>query len=497
MADSQYMVKKKSYLWLGLLIVSFLTFIVWYRVLGQALMVEGPIYLAEPYVTQIFKGSLGSILSRYDLEVVLFFRVFGNLAKDNMKFYFSFLLLGITLVNFGVFVAVKEVTKSFTAGIIAAALFISNFIGTFNMLGQGAYQFFIQRVPGFAFALFSFVFVAKFFETKKNKYYWFSFALYATGMFLAHYTFLFLPLLLYFIFAQTVFNDFRNVKKWFLAIVYIFPYILWSYFLIRIQPAIGPSNSLFGPSNSPFLQFFISRHLLIPEILGRLTIITVPLGTIGFISRIFNGLSYAAVVSNLSYPIAVLYLVVTIFIFVKYKKMRVFILSIFLAIFTSIMMALYLRIGITVEFSSNRYLYLPSMFVSIFWGLPFYLLIRKGKIFKIIVPIFLASLFLYQRSLIIKAFDVEQPASDTFLSSISFIKSNYKNFPDNSLIVLPVSEGSCQARMFDRFYGERNIRYLGVNDDVKGEIKKSIAKKQKIFLLIYESGKTFLQEKAI
>jgi hypothetical protein len=475
---------------LGLLFVSLLTFFVWYRVLGQAFLAEGPMYLHEPYATQFFSGGIVSILNRYDLLALLFFRAFGDLAKDNMKFYFGFLLLGITLVNFGVFAAVREVTKSFTAGIISAALFISNFIGTFNMLGQGAYQFFIQRVPGFVFALFSFVFITKYFETKKIKYYLISFSLYAFGMFLCHYTFLFLPLLLYFIFAKPIFESFRSVKKWILAVVYVLPFVLWSYFLIRIQPALQITESSFS-------QFVISRHQLIPEILERLTIITVPQGIITFISKISEGLSFAATVSNLSYPIAVLYLAVAIFIAIKYKKMRAFILSIFFAILTSIVMALYLRINIVNEYSPNRYLYLPSMFVSIFWGLPFYLMIRKAKFFKITVFALLVVVFLHQRSLIMKAFEVAQPASDTVLSSISFIKSNYKNFPDNSLIILPANEGSCQAKMFERFYGERNIRYLGVNEDIKGEIKKSVAKKQKVFMLIYESGKTSLQKKVI
>lgn len=494
------MFKKYSFLF-GLLIVFLMTFLVWSKVLGQAFLAEGPYYFGEPWATQFLRNnSFWEVIKRYDLQSILFFRIFADIARDNMKFYFSVLLVGITFVNFGVFMVVKQITKNFVAGLIAASLFIANFVGSAQMLGQGFYVYFTQRVPNFTLALFALVIFVKFLKTKKFGYYLLSFALYALGIFLAHYTFLFFPLLLLYIFTASVFEDYRNYKNWILGIIRALPYLIWTFIFIKFQE---PSFAL---NYVPFSQFVLTKEYLLSEVLSRLTILTVPSGVVTFFSGISKQIfvdyfrdsslySYSQTVSSISYLVGVLYLVATFYVITRSKNLRPFIISIFLTIPISIVMALYLRVSIADEYGSSRYLYAPSMFTSIFWGTFFSLIIKKGKSWKIITLLLITYLFIYQRSLIIKYIDGFQPKCNEVLATISYLRENYKKFPDNSLVILTKNEGGYHKVMFDRFYGERNIRYLPETmkkSEILALIKKEGLKNPKIFRLDYDTGKIAL-----
>ena len=490
---SQEMKKKLSF-WLGFFLVAFLTVFVWHRLLRQAFLGEGSMYLAEPYTTKIFGSPLWYIIKRHDLQALLFFRVFGNIARDNMKFYFGFILVAITFVHISIFATVKEATKSVVAGVISASLFIVSFVGNFQMLAQGVYPYFIQRVPNFFLAFFSFVFLIKFFNTKKIKYYLISFIFYAVALTLAKYSFLFLPVILLYIFLSCVLGNSRDYRNWLRGVLYILPFALWNLPFL-INPTLEPSTQFFP-------QFLFSvRNELISDILTRMTVMTIPSAVITFISKASKGAySYSNVLSDLSYLIGALYLGITGFIVIKYKKLRAFIISIFLSIPASIVMVLYMRLSIIYENISSRYLYSAAMFVSIFWGLFFYLIFKKNKLLKIIIPTFLICLFIYQRSIILKYFDKYQPNFDEALSTISFIKSNYKNFSDDSLIILSKNLSIYHGQMFDRFYGERNVEYLPETTkdaDIKILLKQRAFKNQKVFKLVYDSGKISLQEKQI
>lgn len=493
MIKSQGM-KKKLLFWLGLFFVAFITILVWYRLLGEAFMAEGPMYLDRTYAIKNFVHPLWYLFKRHDFQALLFFNVFGNIVRDNMKFYFGFLLITITFIHISIFATVKEATKSVIAGVISASLVTINFVGNFQMLALGTYQYFIQRVPNFFLAFLSLLFLIKFFSTKKFKYYLISFIFYALAMTLAKYTFLFLPVILFYAFLSSVFENSRDYRNWLRGFLYILPFGIWN-LLFLINPTLAPSNISFG-------QFLFSvRSKLILDVLGRMTLMTIPPFVITFLSNASKGAhSYSNVVSNLSYLVGAVYLVITGIMVVKYKKLRIFILSIFLSIPASTVMVLYLRYSIIYENISSRYLYSVAIFVSIFWGLFFYLITKKSKLLKVIVPIFLVCLFVYQRSIILKYFDKYQPNWDEVLSTISFVKSNYKSFPDNSLIVLSHGLSVYHASMFERFYGERNVEYLPETTsdaDIKILLTEKAFHNQRVLKFVYNSGQIILQEKQI
>lgn len=454
--------KKDQSLIFGIYFVVLFTFFIWYRLLGQAFVGEGATYLVEPYASQL--GGYLEIFKRYDVQALLFFRAFGNIARDNMRFYMGALLLGITLVSCGLFMWVREATKSALAGIISSMLFIANFVGSFEILAIGVYPYFIQRVPNFALALISLVFLSKFLSTRKKKYYLLSFLFYAMGAFLAHYTLLILPTLCLYVAIYVLFEEAFSIKRCFYGLIYILPFVVWSYFLYHIEPKLVRIEGLY--------QLINTTPQLLLNVLSKLTIMTFPQEVIMFLSNAIFGMSLGRVetfleaIKNISYLVGALYTMVAFFVIFKYKKYRSFMLVVFFSIPISLIMALFLRESIIYETSSSRYLYFPSMVVSIFWGLIFYLMIRKNFIIKILISIFLIYYILFERKLIMRSFDEVQPKHDSIHSTISFLKTEYKNFPENSVVVFPKTNSSYHTQMYDRFYGGRGVSYAADTYDI-------------------------------
>lgn len=457
---------KKDYsLKIGIYILVLVTIFIWHRILGQAFLGEGPYYLSEPWHTEIFKNGYFSIFARYDVQTLLFFRLVGDLAKMNMEFYMGFLLLGVTLVNCGLFLWIREVTKSTIVGVISTTLFIANFIGSFQIIASGAYQYFIQRVPNFALAFASLVLLAKFIDTKKVKYYIFSFFLCALAMFLAHYTLLIAPVFLLYIGAHCLFEGSFSIKRCVHGFLYILPFIVLNYFIYYLDSGIRTGVEL--------SQLIFEEPGIVLKVLQKLTIMTFPREIILFVSKTLFGWvhgrveSYTESIIALSSLVGVLYSVIALYIFVKYKKYRTFMFTIFLSIPVSLMMALYLRINILDETGSSRYLYVPSMFVSAFWGLVFYLLMSKKTILKILTPVLLIFYVLFERNLILQNFDATQSKHDSVHAAIYFLETERESLPDNSIVIFPTTNGSCHVQAYNRFFGERGIIYAADTSNIQ------------------------------
>lgn len=455
--------KKDHSLNIGIYLVILLTLFIWHRLLGQALLGEGPYYFSEPWNTEIFRHGYFPIFDRYDVQTLLFFRLVGDVAKMNMGFYMGFLLLGITLVNCGLYLWVREVTKSTVAGVISSALFIANFIGSFQIIAIGVYPYFIQRVPQFALAFASLVLLSKFLNTKKVKYYVFSLLLIAIGMFLAHYTLLIFPVFLLYVGAYCLFEGSFSIKRCVQGFAYMLPFMALGYFVYYLES---------GKGTGEFTQLIFEEPGIASKVLSKLTIMTFPRETILFISKALSGWvtggveSYIESIAALSSLVGALYLAVASYIFVKYKKYRTFLFTVFLSIPVSLIMALYLRVSILNETGSNRYLYVPSMFVSAFWGLAFYILMKKKTIFKILIPVLLIFYVLFERNLILQNFDATQPKHDLVHAAIFFLQTERGSLPDNSIVMFPTTNGSCHVQAYNRFFGERGIKYAADTSNI-------------------------------
>lgn len=469
-----------GYVYLYSFIIAFIiTFIVWHGLLNQVFLAEGANYLIEPFSTQIFKSGIWEVFKRYDVFAILFFRAFGDIAKDNMRFYMWFMLVGISFVNWGVFILVYKVTRSFLAGILSLLVFVFSYIGSFEILGIGVYPYFIQRVPEFFFALLSLMFLNKYFTEAKTKFYVISFLLYALAFFLAHYTLLILPLFLCYSVLNYLFENPKRYKNWIKGIIIFLPFGVWSLFLFSVEPKILVMDE-------SFFHFVLFRKTIWMEALTKLTLLTIPVNIITFLQK----LVHMKMLTEILAPwVGIFYLFSLFFLMGRAKRLRSFILSLFFSIGASLLMALYLRPYIVYEFGSSRYLYVTAIFVSMFWGIFLYVLISlKINIIYRIFSIILFSVFLYLNyNLIQNSFFENQDKHDQVSATVVYLRKNHESFTAGTLVVLPKYNSSVHAQMFDRFYGQGGIYFISVYQDLDKALEQN-DKVRKIIRLDYVSG---------
>src|SRR3989344_6661304 len=160
----------KDYIIPFVLVTSF-TFLIWHRVLGQALIGEGAIYLTEPYVSMLDKEGLLGIANRHDVFPILFTYLVGNYFRDQMWLYYLSMLIIVSLVNYLLYLLIVQVTGKRLSGAVSICFFAANYVGSFQKLGLGYYQWFIQRIPQFIPALLALIFLVQFLSNKKKIYY--------------------------------------------------------------------------------------------------------------------------------------------------------------------------------------------------------------------------------------------------------------------------------------------------------------------------------------
>ena len=246
------MILRKANLLLSLAIILLLTTIVWGKVFNQALIGEGSIYFAEPYLSIIKSEGAAILWSRHDTQAILFFHLIRDVFRDNMKAYMGFLLLGSAFVTVTAFFLIRKVTGSFLAATLASILFTANFIGSFEILGLGYYQWFIQRVPNFGLALISLICLHNFLQKKKTADYLLALVLYLLAVFLARYTIHILPLFALYIFFTTLMT--RNAKQlrtYLYSFGLILPFLIGSYILMKAQTLTVGNDFCSGLGFSP------------------------------------------------------------------------------------------------------------------------------------------------------------------------------------------------------------------------------------------------------
>lgn len=461
---------KKSLFWLSF--VAVFTLFVWKRVIGLALVGEGPTYFAEPYVSMISNEGIVTISERHDVGALLFFNVAKNFFGSRHVYYMLVLLIGEIVVVSSLFIVIRKLSGSDFAATLSSIMFASNYVGSYEMLGLGYYQWFIQRVPYFALTLISFLYLHKFLVEKKINYYLVSIFLYSFALFLAHYSMLIIPLILIYPFAYLISNKF-HLKDYLKSIFFVAPYLFVTYLLIKNQPIKAEMGLFVFLKNMPNIFQIIIREI---------TILTIPVEIIKKVLIFLNSNVIAAgVTAGISISLETFINIVGILLFVlmvvlatktyvKESNKRPLLLAVFLSIFPITFMAVYLNPYFYKFFDSSRYLYLSSMFVAAFWGitLSFY---GENSVFKKFIVVFLFSVFaIINIKTLNDKFIADQPKHKAVLDTFNFVR-DYK-FPSGSVVFVDPRIGYYGSEMMTYFYPDKTVVFYPVGANEK-EIKNN------------------------
>lgn len=432
--------------------VFILTFAVWHRVLGQALLGEGGLYFEERSGSLLEKHGFFGIALRYDTQAIFFFHFLGDVIRDKLSIYMLILLITLVLINFSIYLVVSKVTRKPLVGIIAAVLLTGNYVGSAEFFTSQYYVQFIQRVPNLIPTLIGFLFLVNFYKTRKERDYWISLSLFSTALFFSHNTFMLAPLF----FLYPLLSSFTT--KSFIRTI---PFYVISYLLVGLQSFPSSEHSL--------LDFLKMRPGIVQDILDKLTISTIPsdvllwlfslIGKSNFASTFNFYSTFLEFVRAVSIPVALTYAVLTFWIARDEKSLRGFILTLSFSIPTILFLSIYIKPSFVNELGSSRHLYVAGILIAMFWSVVLYKLSGFGKRAKLVVITFMTIWFFYNNHLIQKDFDAWQERHKTVVATFNYVSRNHSKFPDNSIVLMHPWVGYYNAKMLESFYGERGIRF--------------------------------------
>lgn len=445
-----------------LFVVSFLfstivSFIFWHRLTGLAFLGEGPTYLVEPYVSMLSGWDWPEISRRIDVFALLFFYFFGDLFKLNMYYYMLFIIFTLIIIALLLFIIIKFQTRKVLPGFVVMLLFLTSYIGNFESIGNGYYQWFIQRLPNFIFALIGFLYLLIFFNTSRLRYYFLAFVFYGLSMYLARYSFLILPVYCFYILFKNLETRGKVINKLFNVLIQTAPFLLISYYLVKIQRLVGTT----------VLNESLSNISMPGYILDQITILTLPTGFLDVFG--FDKKNYHL----LRVPILLFYTLCVFLLVKRFKELRAFVLSLAMSLPVILYFLISLNSTFVAYYSSSRYLFLPNIIVSMLLSSFILLILHKKKfMFAVLLLIVLFSGINWLK--INKSMDDTKKVHVEVLAYFDYIEKNYDNFNSNTLYILSQNVGPYGVGMIEHFYGKNNIRYNYVYDPSEGRGKNVV-----------------------
>lgn len=302
-------------------------------------------------------------------------KLFGSQISSYLWFKVSFILF----IDAIFYLCVRAITQSklisFTATIIAAV----SYFGLWDMYGTHCYCFFLERVITLPFMLVSFMYLHLFLINGKKLFYLLSLVLFFLGIGLNHFELMIIPpFILYPFWSHLIQFGFRKVWK---GILFSIPFSLMSIGISLVQRLVysgwgWPEWTLkdFLFNQAKYDSFAVmGRHLVYltdyAQIMKHLYS--------GYILRWISSPPQAT--ASIPY-VLLIYAIVCIILYARIAKFRALLLTCISGTAGIIFINAFIRLSEITSPGSNRYLYFPTFFLSIFWAIAVwhFLLNKKG-----------------------------------------------------------------------------------------------------------------------
>lgn len=469
----------KSKSLLPIILIFGLTFVVWHKVLGQTFL--GEAYMYFPPSQNFFVNKIGffDILKSYNNFARIMFDIFPPIFKDNLQLYLLLQLIITATLCSSLYWVLYKISKNRILGFSAAIFFLSNFTGSFEMMAEGTYQRFAERVTGLIPVIFAFYFLDKFYK-KEKKYHLFviSTILFALGILMGHYTTFLLPFFVLYPMAQFIYN--KKTKKSFL----INSFIILSFIFVNYYITKGSNQK----QNGNIIEFLTQEDNLIERFLLQIPVITIPPGIIKSLSQFYPHLlpvPYIPILRILLFPTITLYLVGLFLVRKQNKGLKILYLTVFLGMLSEMLLYMYVdrRLNVLVNFGESRFFYITSMFAAISWAIIIAAAFaKKESTYKIAAFLILTSYLIYNSSVIWKKIDAIQYKSEMMKRYISYIKQISPQFNENTVIIVPVHI-LWPDSMIKLYYGNPKMTITGYFDGWEDNFRD---RKNDVFVFDYD-----------
>ncbi|GEM_PF-4831292 len=451
---------------LPFIVILFVTFLVWHKVIVNFPTGEGYYYFAPTNNLNFKSLTIPLVLRTLDLFAQLTFTILIPIFRDNIHFYMYFQFFIITATYLTFYLVINKVFKDKIMALTSTIFFMANYVGQYTMIGQGDYQRFIQRVPNLIPTLISLLFLFYFLKKKNKKYLLYSFCFYLLSVVFSHYTTFFLPL--FFFLPIFYYLTTRKIKLT-TALVISVIFTAATFLIIHSDPLSRPHYSI--------LKFAATTPNLTKMVLYQISMTGFPIQFTKFIADHQTPASpypYTNILPEILF-------IVGIYLYASFWKVRKNkeILSIYLTLIASLValsfMLMYAYDTIPnplTNFGEDRLYFVHSIFFAIIWGIIIktFLEHRKKNTY-IFSASFIIFLFLVQNIPFIWS-DVQRAYVHSVIAEkfLNTIKTLSPSLNKNSVIVLS-SELMTTANVPSRFYNIDNKNLLLLSGDWKSQVR--------------------------
>ncbi len=437
--------KRTHVVYLFLLLI--LSAYVWRFIPEQVIRGDGFVYLISKTQREFFGRDF--FYTGFELSAVSLGWFFSKLYGINIALYWwtAYIVMLATHALF-YWLAITIFKKPIFA-FIASVFFATNYFGNWGMYSSHCYCFFLERIIPVLFLLPAAVYLHRFLENRKRRDGIVSLMLYFLGIGVGHWS---VFVTAYFFFYPVCWALFlqrgKGIRNWLLGATYVGITI----FFVLIQRV---HESGFQLKWSPVDFFFHPEVYLWPQKIIRQFVYWTEYPLL--IADIFQlkGLqpetdNFRAIEAITPYIMA-LYILVSYIIFRFFPKYRAFLVTmVFGTISIFYVNALFGQYDVLYQAGANRYLYYPTMFLSLFWTLfIMVLLISRKKLFRIVASLFVAGYVLMNMVLIRDAYLLSMRFNRPTKLVYDYIQTKARGFAKNTLIVAPYDEvGVYEAAFF-------------------------------------------------
>ena len=451
------MVQRKDLIFILLLLV--LAYVAWQQIPQLVIRGDGFVYMVSSTLNEFFGRDY--FYTGFELSAAVLGLILPALYKTNISYYFYTSLFVMMIINVFFYILLRFITKNKVVSFFGALIFAVNYFGNFDMYSQHCYCFFTERIVPVIFILPAFLFLHLFLEKQKIKYYFISILLYFLGIGMGHFVVLFTaPFFLYPIFWYLFKN--KKIIERTKGILIGAPYLMTSGFFVLIQRVheaglekkVGLLEFLLNPQATQYPEKIV-RQLVYwseyePIILnfGR--------------ASLHSYIDVQSAVSITPYVVGI-YILAALILFIKLTHMRALLLTtIFGTLSIFYLNAWFGQYDVLNQPGANRYLYLPTILLVIFWTLFLWMLWKsKYRIIKILAIVLVAIYYLLNWIIISDMFRDVLFWDRSTKVTYQYMNSIRERLPKGTLVVAPYPEvGVYESMFFTEQIGNGEVEFL-------------------------------------
>lgn len=439
-----------------------LAYIPWKYLPELVIRGDGFVYMMSSTLKEFFSRTYW--YTGFETSAAVLGSILPKLYKTNISSYFYTSLALMMLINIIFYLLLRVITRKKIISFFGAILFAVNYFGNFDMYSQHCYCFVMERVVTAPFLLLAFLFLHKFLEKNKFKFYFISLGFYLFGLGIGHFALLFTPPFILYPFFWKIFQKKKSgfAKNIFTGFFIGLSFLMISAFIVLIQQIHESGQKpkdvvayVLNPQGNKYPEKIIRQLVYWSQYEPVFQNIDKP-SLHGFLS-----IKHAA--KSTPY-IVVLYAIVTFIVYKKLPLQRALLLTtVFATAIIFYLSAWFGQYDVLYQPGANRYLYFPTFLLAIFWMLFLWVLWKSQHVFLKSSAIILIIIYYLLNWLLLR---------DTFRDVLSWDRSTkltYKymtsmrtKLPKGTLVVAPYPEvGVYESQFFTQQIGKGEVEFIG------------------------------------